>query len=80
MPVHFFHQHVQDNVVILEEGNLPHPWCPRFDMLVTWHDLNRRHLSIAQCVMGAESKRRRLAEEELRESLERAFQAYGEPL
>ena len=26
--VHFWHQHVQDTVVILEEGNLPHPWCP----------------------------------------------------
>ena len=30
--------------------------------------------------MGAERKRRRLAEEELRESTERSFKAYGEPL
>ena len=28
MRVHFLHQHVQDNVVILEEGNLPCPGCP----------------------------------------------------
>ena len=23
--VHFFHRHVRDNVIILEEGNIPHP-------------------------------------------------------
>ena len=49
-------------------------------MLVTWHDLNERHLSTAQCAKGAERKRRQLAEEELRQILERAFQAYREPL
>ena len=27
MQVHFLHQHVLDIVVILEEGNLPHPQC-----------------------------------------------------
>ena len=32
--VHFLQQHVRDNVVILEEGNLPHHRCPRCDMLV----------------------------------------------
>ena len=26
--VHFLHRHVRDTVVILEEGNLPHPQCP----------------------------------------------------
>ena len=25
MRVHFFHRHVRDTVIILEEGNLPHP-------------------------------------------------------
>ena len=33
-----------------------------------------------QCARGAEQKRQRLAEVELRETLERAFEAYGEPL
>ena len=28
MRVHVLHRHVQDTVVILEEGNLPHPRCP----------------------------------------------------
>ena len=45
-----------------------------------WSDLNRRHLFTIKCARGAERKRRRLAEEELRESLGREFQAYGAPL
>ena len=49
-------------------------------MLVPWCDLNGRYLATAQCARGAEKKRRRLAEEELRESSERAFQAYGASL
>ena len=32
MRVHFVHRYVQDTVVMLEEGNLPHPRCPRCDM------------------------------------------------
>ena len=50
------------------------------DMLVPCHTLNGRHPATAQCAMGAERKRRRLAEAELRESIGRAFEAYGEPL
>ena len=34
MWVHFIHWHVQDTMVILEEGNLPHPQCPQCDILV----------------------------------------------
>ena len=34
MRVYFLHRHVRDTVVVLEEGNLPHPRCPRCDMLV----------------------------------------------
>ena len=28
MRVHFVHRHVHDTVVLLEEGDLPLPWCP----------------------------------------------------
>ena len=49
-------------------------------MLVPWSDLNRSHIATIQCARGAERKRRRLAEEELRESLGREFQDYGSPL
>ena len=80
MRVHFLHRHVWDTVAILDEGNPPHPRCPRCDILVPWRSLNGRHLATAQCAKGAEQKRRRLAEEELQESSEWAFQAYGEPL
>ena len=75
--VHFVHWHVQDTVVMLEEGNLPHPRCPRCDLQVPRKALNGRHLGTAQCKTGAERKRRRLAETETRENSERAFHAYG---
>ena len=34
----------------------------------------------AQCLKGAESKRRRLAEAETQENSERVFEAYGAPI
>ena len=80
MRVHFLHRHVLDTVIILEEGNLLHPWLPRCDMLVPPSALNGRHPATAQCSRGAERKMWRLAEPELRESTERAFETYGEPL
>ena len=49
-------------------------------MMIPWRTLNRRHPATAQCNRGAGQKRRRLAEAELWESTERAFEAYGEPL
>ena len=66
MRVQFVHRHVQDTVVMLEEGNLPHPWCPRCNLQVPSKALNGRHLGTAQCKKGAERKRRRLAETETR--------------
>ena len=41
-----------------------------------WQELNVWHLAIAQCAKRAERNHRRMAEEEMRESEERAFQAY----
>ena len=76
----FFHRHLWDTVIILEERKLVHPRCPRCDMLFPWCALNRSHLATAQCSKGAERKRQRLAEEELQENAERSFQAYGGPL
>ena len=34
--VNYFHRHVQDTVIIMEEGNLPHTRCPRCNILVPW--------------------------------------------
>ena len=80
MQMHFSNRHVRDIVIILEEGNLPQPRCPRWDMLVPWRELNGRHHATTQCAKGAQRKMRRMAEAELRESTERAFKAYGKPL
>ena len=68
MRVHFWRRHVRDTVIILEEGNLPHPWCENCGMLVPWRALNVRHKDTAMCRSGVERKRRRLAEAEIRES------------
>ena len=45
-------------------------------MLVTWRSLNGLHKDTAMCRSGAERKRRRDTEAEIRESAERAFEAY----
>ena len=74
------HRHVQDTVVMLKKGTPPHPRCARCDMKVPRKALNGRHLGTTQCEKGAERKRRRLAETETRENLERAFSAYGQPM
>ena len=67
-------------VVILEEGNLPHPLCPLCDMLVPWKAMNGTHMRTSQCNRGEERKTRRLAAEDEREVTTRAFRAYGRPL
>ena len=56
MQMHFWHGHIWDNMVILEEGNLPHPQCPLCDMLVMWRSLNGLHQCTAQCKKEAEQK------------------------
>ena len=45
MQVHFLNWNVLDTVVILEEGNFPHPRCTLCKMLVPWRALNSRHPS-----------------------------------
>ena len=80
MRVQFLHRHVRDTVIILEEGNHPHPRCLRCDMLVPWKELNGRHITTAQCTEGVKRKRRQLAAEKMRESATRAFQDYGRPI
>ena len=70
MRMHLCSRHVRDIVIILEEGNLPHPRCSGCDMLVLWRSLNGRHHATAMCKKGVERKRRRMVEAELRESME----------
>ena len=78
--IHFVHRHVWDTVVILEEGNRPHPHCPRCDMFVPWGALNGCHPTMALCRRGEGRKFRILTVEEAWAGTERAFKAYGHPL
>ena len=80
MRVHFVNRHVLDTVVILEEGNSPHPRCARCNMQVPWRELNGRHPDTAQLLKAAERNRQRLAETKTRENPEQAFEAYGAPI
>ena len=80
MRVNFWRRNVRDIVIILEEGNLPHPRCSRCDMLVPWRSLDGKHKSTAVCRSGAERKRRRMAETEMREITEMASEAYRKQL
>ena len=52
MRVHFLHRHVLETVVIMEEVNLPHPWCTLCNMLFPRRALNGRHPATAQCTRG----------------------------
>ena len=70
------HRHVHDTVVILEEGNLSLPRCPRCDIQVSRKALNGRHMGTNQCRTGAERKIWRLAAAEGEAATERVFNAY----
>ena len=78
MRVHFVHRHVHYTVVILEEGNLPIPRCPRCDLQVPRRALNGRHLGTNKCRTGAERKLRRLAAAEGGGSVGEGFQSLQE--
>ena len=57
MRVHFWRRNVRNTVIILEEGNLPHPRCENCDMLVPWRALNGCHKNTAMCKSGVERSR-----------------------
>ena len=57
MRMHFVHRHIHDTVVMLEEGNLPLPRCPRCNLQVTRKALNGRHPGTLHCKKGSERKR-----------------------
>ena len=75
--VHSMRYHLKETVVIMEEGNIHYPRCPRCDMLVPWAALNSQYLNTAQHANGGERNRRRLSVEEYRAGTEASFQLYG---
>ena len=64
LQIHFMHRHRYDTVVILEEGNCPHPCCLACEMIIPWETLNCHNHATALCAWGSERKRRWLAKEE----------------
>ena len=66
MRVHFLHIYYRDTEVILEEVNLPHPRCPRCDMLVLWKALYLWLNTTTQCTKEVERRRRRILAEDRR--------------
>ena len=50
------HCHVQDTIMILEEGNQPYLLCFKCNMFVSHMALNGRHLVMSFCSRGEEIK------------------------
>ena len=76
MRVDFWNRHVQETVVILEEGTPLHPKSPLCNMLVPWRSLNVSQKSKAQYKKVADQKRWSLAAEEARKVALREFIVY----
>ena len=68
-----------ETIVIMEEGNRPHPRCPGCDMFSPWKALNGRHITVEFLSRGSNRKFLRLATEEYRARAETAFLAYDPP-
>ena len=71
---------MQDTIVILDEGDVTYPRCPKCDMFVSQKALNNRHLLVAFCCRVEESNKCRMAEEKAREGTERLITDYSIPL
>ena len=78
--VNFVHGHMWDTVVIMDKGSHPLPCFPKFDMFVTWRELNARNQATVMCYRGEEMSRKKRREEEVRRRTAVDFQAYGRPL
>ena len=77
--VHFLHRNIRD-IMIIVDVNLPHPQCPCCDMLLLWALLNGCHPNTTKCTKGVGRKWNKMSVEEIQESTEQYFRAYGRPL
>ena len=57
MRVHFWGRHMRGIVIILEEGNIPHPRCQHCDIFVPWRSLNGCHKNTEKGRSGEDKKR-----------------------
>ena len=73
--------HIQDTIIILKEGNLPHPHLPKCNMFVPCKALNGNHPSTEMYTRGRERKFKHLEVEETQLGTETAvFQEYVLPI
>ena len=70
---------MKDILAILEEGNLLHPGCTKYDMFVPQRSLEGRHSTTDICRRGEERKCLRLAAEEARAGVKIDLITYGNP-
>ena len=73
LQVHFVCRHPKYTIVILKEGNQPHPWCPQCGMFVPQEAPNWSHPTSVMCWRGTERKQRRLLVEETEEHMGRVL-------
>ena len=76
--VNFSHQHSQDSIVILEEGNQPHPRCLQFEIFFPQEALN--WVTSDMCWHGSKKEQRIMVVAEVEKCMGGGFSAYGKLL
>ena len=78
--IHFVQYHMQGKIVILEEGNDPHPCCPACGMFIPWVAMKNSNPTTAIYTQGDNRKQQWLSEEEEWAGSATVFRYYGKPL
>ena len=50
--VYFLHRHVRDTIVIMEEGSRTYPRCPKYEIFLSYLDINVWHPFMHLCFWG----------------------------
>ena len=77
--LNFAYRHPQNIIVILEEGNKPHPRCFQCEMFVPQEAINQAHPTSAMCRSCRERNRSRLMVKESSYQMGQVFSEYGTP-
>ena len=80
LQIHFVHRHMQNTVVITEEGNRPQPRFLDCDIFVPWAELNCCYPTMTLFSRGLDKKKRRIVKKDDRVGTVKAFRAYDRPL
>ena len=55
------HWHVDDTIVVLKEGLVPHPWCDNCNMFITQKAISAGHIGTTMCKIGGKRNHHHLA-------------------